>query len=152
MKFAINALVGAASLCVGAAASADVVHFVAFKYQPGVSEEKKAEIARRFVDLKNVAKKQGRAYIVSIVGGKAVSKEGFDQGLEEAFIVTFANEDDRNFFVGKPYAASMDPAHEALAKVVEPLLSQGAGGAPNGLFVFDFDTGVKTATLPAATK
>jgi hypothetical protein len=146
----INALIGAASLLIGVAASADVIHFVAFKYQPGVSQQQKADISQRFLELQKVAKKQGRQYILSIVGGKELSREGFDQGLEQAFIVTFENEGDRNFFVGKPYAAAMDPAHEALAKVVEPLLSKGADGAPNGLFVFDLAPGATSARSASA--
>jgi hypothetical protein len=85
-----------------------------------------------------LAQRNGPPYIVSITGGTAISKEGFDQGLEQAFIVTFKNEADRNFFVGKPYSDTMDPAHEALVQVVVPLVAAESAGKPTGLFVFDF--------------
>ncbi len=140
MKFVSKVLVSLSILLLLMNTSfADIRHIVIFKYKPGVSPEKKREIARRFLELKSLAKKDGKNYIVSIVGGKATSREGFDQGLEEAFVVTFRSEADRDYFVGKPYSSVMDPAHADLAGVVEPLLSVDSSGRLNGLFVFDFD-------------
>jgi stress responsive alpha/beta barrel protein len=104
-----------------------------------VPAEKKAEFATRFLALKDLAKRNGQTYIISITGGKAASKEGFDQGLEQAFVVTFKNEADRNFFVGKPYSDEMDPAHEALVQIVVPLVAVDSAGKLTGLFVFDFN-------------
>jgi hypothetical protein len=124
---------------VGGAACADIQHIVVFRYKADVTAEKKAEIGRRFLELRNLAQRNGQPYIASITGGQAISREGFDQGLEQAFVVTFRNEADRNFFVGKPYSSVMDPAHQALAQVVEPLLAVDEAGKPAGLFVFDFD-------------
>ena len=115
-----------------------IQHIVVFRYKTDVPAEKKAEIATRFLALKNLARRNGRPYIVSISGGKAISKEGFDQGLEQAFIVIFKNEADRNYFVGKPYSDAMDPAHEALVQVVVPQIAVDGAGKVNGLFVFDF--------------
>jgi hypothetical protein len=132
-------MVGLATLFVAGTAFADIQHIVVFGYKAGVPAEKKAEIATRFLALKDLAKRNGQTYIVSITGGKAISQEGFDQGLEQAFIVTFKNEADRNYFVGKPYSDTMDPAHEALAKVVVPLVASDSTGKPTGLFVFDFN-------------
>ncbi len=131
---------GLIAFVLAAPAFADIHHVVIFKYQAGVSMQKRAEIARAFIGLKESAKRDGKSYIVSIIGGKAISKEGFDKGFEEAFVVTFKNTDDRNYFVGKPYSQTMDPNHLALAKIAEPLLARDATGNVVGLFVFDFDT------------
>ncbi len=130
---------GFAALLMAMPSFANIQHVVVFRYQPGVSAPVRAENASRFVALKSLAKRDGRHYIVSIVGGKAISREGFDQSFDEAFVVTFKNEADRNYFVGKPYSEAMDPDHLALAKVVEPLLVHDAAGKLTGLFVFDFD-------------
>ena len=138
MSFRTKLIVGLATLLVAGTAFADIRHIVVFGYKAGVPEEKKAEIATRFLALKDLAKRNGKTYIVSITGGKAISKERFDQGLEQAFVVTFKNEADRNYFVGKPYSDTMDPAHEALVQVVVPLVAADSTGKPTGLFVFDF--------------
>lgn len=132
------ALAVAGALLVGSA-HADIQHLVVFRYKAGVPAATKADIARRFVQLKDQARRNGRPYIVAIRGGQAISKEGLDRGFEQAFVVTFKNESDRDFFVGKPYVESRDPAHDSLAKVVEPLIETDAHGKPTGLLVFDFD-------------
>jgi Stress responsive A/B Barrel Domain len=133
----------ASALLLAGAAQADIRHIVIFKYRPQVAEATRADIAKRFIALKHIARHDGKPYIVSIVGGKAVSREGFDQGFEEAFIVTFKTTGDRNYFVGKPYQETMDPDHLALAKVAEPLLTHDTAGKATGLYVFDFDDRAK---------
>ena len=133
------ATLGLAALLFAGSAEADIRHIVIFKYQPQVEASAKAEIAKRFIGLKDLAKREGKPYIVSIVGGVAISKEGFDQGFEDAFIVTFKTKSDRDYFVGKPYQETMDPDHQALAKIAEPLLARDAAGKDIGLFAFDFD-------------
>ena len=120
-------------------AFADIRHVVAFQYKAAVDEATKAQIAQEFIRLKDRALRDGRPYIVAIDGGRAISKEGFDRNLQWAFIVTFRTEADRDFFVGPPYRKAMDPAHEALAKRVVPLIEADAAGKPSGLFVFDFE-------------
>jgi hypothetical protein len=131
--------IAASALLLAGAAQADIQHIVIFKYQPQVDEAARADIARRFLGLKDIARRDGKPYIVSILGGKAMSREGFEQGFEEAFIVTFKTASDRDYFVGKPYRETMDPDHMALAKVAEPLLTHDPGGKLTGLYVFDFD-------------
>jgi hypothetical protein len=139
MLFRNRVLAAVAMALFGGAACADIQHIVVFRYKANVTAEKKAEIARKFLELRNLAHRNGQPYITSIKGGDAISKEGFDRGLEQAFVVSFKNEADRNFFVGKPYGNEMDPAHRALAQIVEPLLATDEAGKPVGLFVFDFD-------------
>jgi hypothetical protein len=134
-------MIGLATVLVAGTAFANVQHIVVFKYKADVSAAKKAEIATRFLALKDLGKRDGQSYIVSITGGKAISKEGFDQGLEQGFVVTFRNEADRNYFVGKPYAAAMDPVHQALAQDVMPLVATDSAGKLVGVFAFDFNDG-----------
>ena len=141
MSIRTTFLAGLAAASIAAPAFADIHHVVVFRYKADVTAQQKAQIATRFVGLKNLARRNGHRYIVSITGGKAISKEGFDQGLEQAFVVTFKNEADRNYFVGKPYAVDMDPAHEALVKIVVPALAADNTGKPAGLFVFDYSDG-----------
>src|SRR5882724_12491989 len=139
MSFRTRILTGLAATLLTSPVFADIHHIVVFRFKSDVTEAQKAGIAARFFALKDLAKRNGHRYIVSITGGKAISKEGFDQGLEQAFVVTFKNESDRNYFVGKPYADTMDPVHETLAKVVVPLVAADSTGKPTGLFVFDFN-------------
>ncbi|MBA2674832.1 Dabb family protein [Ramlibacter sp.] len=143
LSFIAKAAFALAALAGAACAQADVQHIVAFRYQAGVTADTRADIARRFVALKNVARRDGRAYIVDIKTGKAISREGMDQGFEEVFVVTFRDTADRDYFVGQPYRPAMDPDHEAVARVAEPLLARDAAGKRSGLFVFDFDDGVQ---------
>jgi hypothetical protein len=139
MSIRIKFLAGLAAVLIASLAFADIQHIVVIGYKPGVTAEQKAGIATRFLALKGLAKRNGKPYIASITGGTAISKEGFDQGLEQAFVVTFKNEADRNYFVGKPYSNVMDPAHEALVQIVVPQVAVDSAGKMTGLFVFDYD-------------
>jgi hypothetical protein len=134
-------LVAAAALgmMLAQTAFADVRHVVAFRFKAGVDAAAIADYAREFFSLKQRALKDGKPYIVDIVGGRPISKEGYDQNFQQAFIVTFKSAADRDFFVGPPYRERMDPVHEALAKKLLPLLATDAMGKPTGIFVFDFD-------------
>jgi hypothetical protein len=134
-------LAGLVIASVAGPALADIQHIVVFRFKADVTAQQKADIATRFVGLANVTKHNGKPYIVSITGGKAISKEGFDQGLEYGFVVTFKNESDRDYFVGKPYSDAMDPAHKAMVQTVVPALEADSTGKPTGLFVFDYDDG-----------
>ena len=142
MSIKTNFLAGVLVAFSAAPTFADIQHIVILRYKADVTAQEKAEIATRFVGLKELARRNGHRYIVSITGGKTISKEGFDQGLEQAFVVTFKNTADRDFFVGKPYSDAMDPAHEALVQVVVPKIEADSTGKPTGLFVFDYDDGV----------
>ena len=141
MLFKSRFMIGLVAAFVAGTALADIQHIVVFRYRPDVAAAAKADYAARFLALKDLAKRNGQSYIVSITGGKAISKEGYDQGLEQAFVVTFRNEADRNYFVGKPYSDTMDPAHQALVQLVFPLIAVDPAGKPSGIFVFDFSDG-----------
>jgi hypothetical protein len=113
-------------------------HIVLFRYDRAVSSEQKAEVIRRFLALRTLAKRYGRKYILSIETGPEISGEGLDQCFEQGFIVTFKSQGDRNYYVGQPVVTDprfYDPVHQAFKDFVGPLLDQ------NGAFVFDFSIG-----------
>ncbi|MBB1585000.1 Dabb family protein [Serratia sp. OS31] len=111
-------------------------HIVLFKYAAIVTPEQKEEVIRRFMALRYSMRPGGTApYIQSIIQGPQSSGEGAGQGYEQAFIVTFSSEGDRNYYVGAPIVnepAYVDPQHDAFKAFVGPLL------APHGALVFDF--------------
>jgi len=120
---ALAVLVLCAALPVTAAdtaAKGKIVHIVAFKYKKAITDAKQKEIADALVALKGKIPQ-----IVSIQHGRNISKEGFDKGFQEAFIVTFANEKDRDVYLEHE-------EHKKFAKRLDGIL------ADKGVFVFDF--------------
>jgi hypothetical protein len=101
-------------------AKGKIVHVVAFKYKKAVTDAKQKEIADALVALKTKIPQ-----VVSIEHGKNVSKEGFEKGYHEMFVVTFANEKDRDTYLEHP-------KHKEFAKLLDGHL------ADKGVFVFDF--------------
>jgi len=114
-------------------------HIVLFHYQDSVTQAQKDEVKRRFLALKDLCRRNGRPYILSIQTGSQNSGEGVDQGLEKGFIVTFKSEGDRNYYVGQPVVtnpAFYEPAHQLFKDFVKPLLRTPLN--PDGVLVFDF--------------
>ncbi|MFE2582623.1 Dabb family protein [Streptomyces sp. NPDC059378] len=113
-----------------------VQHIVLFQFKPGTSAKEQAETMRRFRSLKTEAVRHGKPYITSLESGTQASGEGLGRGMQQGYIVTFASEGDRNYYVGKPIVTDpkfYDPAHEAFKNFVQPLLE--------GAIVFDFRPG-----------
>ena len=112
-------------------------HIVLFKYKDDLSDEQKQIIKKKFMSLKKASKRNGVPYIASIITGSQNSLEQLSKGYEQAFIVTFRSEGDRNYYVGTPAVADpqyYDPLHQEFKNFVEPYLNDGA----NGVLVFDF--------------
>jgi hypothetical protein len=125
MKNLCVVLLGLVLLAAAPAMAADagkgkVVHIVAFKYKKAITDAKKKEVANALVALKGKIPQ-----IVSIEHGTNISKEGFEKGFHEAFIVTFANEKDRDIYLEHE-------EHKRFAKMLDGIL------ADKGVFVFDF--------------
>ena len=97
-----------------------LVHLVAFKYKKAITDEKKNDVAAALVALKGKIPQ-----IVSVEYGTNVSKEGFDKGFHQAFVITFANEKDRDIYLEHP-------EHKKFAKLLDGII------ADKGVFVFDF--------------
>ncbi len=55
--------------------------------------------------------------------------------ISPGYTVSFASEDARNYFVGRPFYNPYDPYHDAFKQFVGPLLYQ---PVHQGLIVFDF--------------
>ncbi|MCF7644958.1 Dabb family protein [Bacillus subtilis] len=113
-----------------------IQHIVLFRYKPEVTGEQRKEVFDRFLQLKDKAKRDGKPYIVSIkAGAQNTSLEGAGQNFDQAFIVEFRSEGDRNYYVGTPAVtdpAFYDPAHQKFKTFVGPLLEE------NGALVYDF--------------
>lgn len=111
-------------------------HVVLFRYRDGITDEERDEVRRRFCALAG-SLREGRRYITSIEWGEQMSPEGLDAGFQDAFILTFASEGDRNFYVGDPVISSpnlRDAEHHRFKLFVGPFLATHAPGA----LVFDF--------------
>lgn len=120
----------------GNTAEGMIRHVVLFKFKAGISAAVKQQVAQRFMSMRNDAKRDGHAYIISVEYGDQMSQEAFGLGFEQGYIVTFRSEDDRNYYVGEPLIndpAHYDPVHHAFKAFVGPLLDE-----KMGCLVFDF--------------
>ncbi|MBE7728224.1 Dabb family protein [Komagataeibacter sp. FXV3] len=103
-----------------------VRHIVMFRFLPVITDEQRAEVVRRFMALRQISRRNdGSPVIASIETGAQMSGEGLDEGLQQAFIITFRSEGDRNYYVGRPVVtdpAYFDPAHEAFKKFAAPFI------------------------------
>ncbi|KAM0753021.1 hypothetical protein T439DRAFT_354482 [Meredithblackwellia eburnea MCA 4105] len=84
-----------------------VTHVVHFGYKPDISATEKHLIASKFLALEETSLVDGRKYILSLTGGTNNSKEGFANGLEHTFVLTFGSQEDLDYYLDK------DPAHQA---------------------------------------
>ncbi|MBH3035810.1 Dabb family protein [Serratia marcescens] len=114
-----------------------IKHIVIFRYKHGIMKEQKKDVARKFLQLQSSTRLGDKdPYIISIVTGSQNSGEKASMGFEQAFIVTFGSEGDRNYYVGTPVVNDpvyYDQNHAEFKKFVEPLLAE-----KNGVLVFDF--------------
>ncbi len=125
-----------------------VKHIVLFRYAKNVTSAEKEEIKTRFLNLQQQAKRNGVPYIQSITTGQQSSGEEADGGFEQGFIVTFASEGDRNYYVGTPIVTDpryYDPAHAAFKEFVGPFLLPEKN---KGVLVFDFNAQDMNMTAP----
>lgn len=115
----------------------NIKHIVLFKYKDSVTPEQKEEVIRRFLHLQQSQRPgEKRAYIINISTGLQNSGENASLGFEQAFIVTFRSEGDRNYYVGTPVVSNpehYDNQHAKFKQFVGPLLAEN-----NGVLVFDF--------------
>ncbi|KAI9841863.1 MAG: hypothetical protein M1837_000333 [Sclerophora amabilis] len=107
-----------------------IVHIVMFEFKPGTSPETVKDVCDRMLALKEqcILPTTNKPYIKTSVGGRDNSPEGMQHGLTHAFVVEFANEEDRNHYVDK------DPAHLDFVKSI--------GGVIATAQVIDFAPGV----------
>ncbi|MBS1036465.1 Dabb family protein [Gluconobacter cerinus] len=125
-----------------------VRHMVMFRYKKDATTAQRAEVSGRFLHLAQDSRRpDGRPVVVSIETGFQNSGEGVEGGLQQAFLVTFRSEGDRNYYVGKPIVtdpAFFDPAHEAFKEFAGPYLDK--------VMVFDYDVLAVSAPADKARK
>lgn len=113
-------------------------HIVLFRYREDIDETNQRHIEQRFRELQ-ASTRNGRRYILSIESGTQNSPEGLGQGYQQAYIVSFASQGDRNYYVGKPLIsdpALYDPTHHAFKSFIAAFISE----QPSSVVVFDFST------------
>ena len=114
------ALITSPTFAADAPAKGKIVHVVAFKFKKAVTDAKKKEVEDAFAALKEKIPQ-----IISLQHGTNISKEGFDHGFQQAYVVTFASEKDRDTYLEHD-------AHKKFGKLLEGII------ADKGVFVFDF--------------
>lgn len=113
-----------------------VRHIVLFRYHEDVDSKDLQKIEQKFHELQT-SKRDGRPYILSIESGAQNSLEGLGQGFDHAYIVSFASQGDRNYYVGEPLItdpALYDPMHHAFKSFITNYISDQEGS----VLVFDF--------------
>ena len=111
-----------------------VTHLVLLRYRDDLGPEERAEVERRFRALAH-SRRDGREYIRSIRAGAQISPEAGAGDFDVAFVIEFASEGDRNYYLGRPFVTEpdcIDAAHDDFKEFVGPML------APGGALIFDF--------------
>ncbi|KAF4964195.1 hypothetical protein FSARC_7829 [Fusarium sarcochroum] len=86
---------------------AGITHIVLFQFNEHVGTETVDDVVARMFRLKNecIHPDTGKPYILSSRGGHDNSVEGRENGITHAFVVEFANAEDRDYYTFK------EPAH-----------------------------------------
>ncbi len=96
-------------------------HVVIFKFKESSSAEDVEKVAQAFANLKKQIKE-----VKAFEWGINNSPEHFDQGFTHCFVLTFANEHDRDVVYQK------HPAHQAFQEILKPHMDK--------VFVVDYWT------------
>jgi len=121
--FAINLLIVLIACSSGLDTSAKgtyVRHFVSVKFKETTSPQQIEEVLRAFKDMKS-----GIPEIMHMEWGPDISVEKRNKGFTHAFLLTFANEKDRDIYL-------LHPIHTKFLAFVKPLMDD--------IFVIDFLT------------
>ncbi|PHH84223.1 hypothetical protein CDD83_2296 [Cordyceps sp. RAO-2017] len=97
---------------------APIVHIVFFQFKPELTAAERQKVCDQMLALKDscLHPESEKPYIQSSVGGLDRSIEGAQEGMTHAFVVEFASQDDRDYYVRQ------DPAHRAFVQHVLPKL------------------------------
>lgn len=114
-------------------------HMVMFRFKPQTTPAERFEVTKRFMELAELSHRMdGKKVILSLETGPQISGENADIGLEQGYLVTFASEGDRNFYVGRPIVTDIryfDPAHDAFKHFASAYIAQAV--------VFDFPVAMR---------
>ncbi|MCT9627186.1 Dabb family protein [Pseudarthrobacter equi] len=111
-------------------------HIVLFRYRDDLDGNDLQRIEQKFHELQT-SRRDGHPYILGIESGAQNSPEGLGQGFHHAYIVSFASQGDRNYYVGEPLItnpALYDPVHHAFKSFIAPYISD----QERSVLVFDF--------------
>src|SRR4051812_44741553 len=96
---------------------APITHVVLFKYRSNIPW---TDLERHFQDFTALRttclKPNGKPYMISMRMGKNHSWEPFSKGMTHAFILEFANVEDRDYYLLK------DPVHRAFSAKAGPFI------------------------------
>ncbi|KAI5818020.1 hypothetical protein BZA77DRAFT_278249 [Pyronema omphalodes] len=111
-----------------------LLHLVLFRFrldENNTNEQKQQikDVCNSFLELKEkcVNPETGGPYLLDVRGGRDCSVEGVQGGITHAFVVEFAGESDRDYYL------KHDPAHRAFVEMV--------GGIVEEVQVVDFVPG-----------
>ncbi|OJJ45056.1 hypothetical protein ASPZODRAFT_70217 [Penicilliopsis zonata CBS 506.65] len=107
-----------------------ITHLVLFQFVAGTSAATIKDVCARMLALKEQCLDpiSQKPYILGSSGGIDNSIEGKQYGITHAFVVEFASEDDREYYVRR------DPVHAAFVKSLDGVVEKGQ--------VVDFTDGV----------
>ncbi|KAH6997381.1 hypothetical protein EDB80DRAFT_883525 [Ilyonectria destructans] len=93
---------------------------VQFQFKPSVTNEAIDGVLSKIQGLKDgcLHPETKKPYIQSIEGGADNSPEGLQQGITHAFVIQFANPEDRDYYALK------DPTHLGVVGELGPLLEK----------------------------
>jgi Stress responsive A/B Barrel Domain len=96
---------------------APITHIVLFKYSSSISWIDLEEHFKEFTAFRTTClKPNGKPYMISMQMGKNHSWEPYSKGMTHAFILEFANAEDRDYYLLK------DPVHHAFSAKAGPLI------------------------------
>ncbi|KAM7201278.1 dabb domain containing protein [Rhypophila sp. PSN 637] len=97
-----------------------VTHTVLFQFKADANPDDVKAACDRFLVLKEkcLHPTTQSAYITSLKGGKDNSPEGLQNEITHGFVVEFASEEDRDYYV------KTDPAHQAFVKSIGDLVQK----------------------------
>ncbi|KAH6839461.1 stress responsive A/B barrel domain-containing protein [Chaetomium sp. MPI-CAGE-AT-0009] len=97
-----------------------LTHIVMFQFKRDAEPAAIDVACARMMSLKDncVAQNSKFPYIKSITGGRDNSNEKLQHGATHAFVIQFANADDRDYYVER------DPAHQAFKQEIESLVEK----------------------------
>lgn len=84
-----------------------IFHIVSFRFATSTPSTIRSEISARFLALQQacLSPTTGKSYIRSFTGGRDVSVETLQRGFSHVFVLEFATEQDRDWYVHH------DPVH-----------------------------------------
>ncbi|MCJ1244046.1 hypothetical protein MMC30_001243 [Trapelia coarctata] len=97
-----------------------LVHIVLFEFKPSTEPATIKDVCSRMLALKTqcIHPTTQKPYVLDSSGGRDNSIEGLQGGISHGFVVHFANEEDREYYISK------DPAHLAFVKSLEGIVER----------------------------